>query len=67
LEAAIDSFPSSSSSSYYYSYIQWSMMMMIGVFIREFYVVGGDMLVGAGLLICTATVFTNDQLFLNGE
>jgi len=40
---------------------------LLGVFIREFYVLGGDILVGAGVLVLSASVISNNQLFLNGE
>jgi len=40
--------------------------VVVGVFVREVLVLGGDVLLGAGLLVITASIFTNNQLFLNG-
>lgn len=44
-----------------------SMDVLLGVLLREFYVLGGDILVGAGVLIFTASTISNTQLFLNGK
>ena len=41
--------------------------LQVGVILREMYVIGGDVLVGAGVAIISGCTFTNNQLFLNGN
>jgi hypothetical protein len=38
-----------------------------GVLLREIYIIGADVLVGAGVAILSGCTFTNSQLFLNGR